>query len=161
MKFSSFISSSESTENAVEQVLAAAQQDATPPDALFVFFTAEHAEQADELIEKLWLQLDPQVAIGCSAEGVIGADQEIERSPGLSILIANLPDVRIHPFHIAGEDWERLLSDGDAIRERLGFGDETRALLGFGDPYTSPMNQFLPLLDEVAPSSPLIGGMAS
>jgi small ligand-binding sensory domain FIST len=161
MQFASFISAHESTDAAVEQVLAAARAANLQPDVLFVFFTGHHAPESERMVEKLWLELDPQVAVGCSAEGVIGADQEIERAPGLSILVGQLPDVRIHPFHIATDEWRHLLQNPDDLLERMGCGEETRAIIGFGDPFTTPPNQLLPLLDKIAPHAPLIGGMAS
>jgi small ligand-binding sensory domain FIST len=47
------------------------------------------------------------------------------------------------------------------MRKRAGIGEETRAILGFGDPFTTPLIQFMQILDEIAPQAPLIGGMAS
>jgi small ligand-binding sensory domain FIST len=161
MQFASFVSSRDSTDGAVEEVLGAAREAGLQPDVLFAFFTGHHVPEAERMIEKLWLELDPQVAVGCSAEGVIGADQEIERAPGLSILVGQLPDIRIHPFHIATEDWRGLFDTPDEFLERMGCGEETRAIIGFGDPFTTPINQLLPLLDRIAPKAPLIGGMAS
>jgi small ligand-binding sensory domain FIST len=161
MRFASFVSSHESTDVAVEQVLSAAREAKIEPDVLFVFFTGHHAPESERMVEKLWLELDPRVAVGCSAEGVIGGNEEIERSPGVSILVGQLPDVRIHPFHIAMQDWRELLQSPDELLERMGCGEVTRAIIGFGDPFTTPVNQLLPLLDQIAPKAPLIGGMAS
>src|SRR5688572_33456686 len=121
MRFQSALSEHESTPQAAEEVIRSLRAAPTPftPDLLFVFFTPTHREEADDLIEKLWLELDPQAIIGCSAEGVIAADKEIEDQPGLAILAAQLPSVRIHPFHIAKDEWRDLLPDHDALRQRL------------------------------------------
>src|SRR4051812_18420344 len=146
MRFHAAVSDNESTDAAVEEVIASAQSSGIDVDALFVFFTAHHRAEADALAEKLWLQLDPQVAIGCSGEGIIGGETEIERAPGLSILIGQTPGVRLHPFHIGADDWRPMLKDPELFMERAGHGAETRAFIGFGDPYTTPMNQFLQLL---------------
>ncbi len=161
MRFGSFISTSESSDAAVDEVLSAARDAGLKPDLLFVFFTGHHCPEADRMIEKLWLELDPQVAAGCSAEGVIGADREIERSPGLAILAGECPQVGIHPFHIAMEDWRGMLQEPERLIERIGYGEMSRAIVAFGDPFTTPVNQLLPLLDEKAPKAPLVGGMAS
>src|SRR5437764_13280165 len=101
MRFDSFISARESTDEAVEEILIAARKAGIEPDVAFVFCTGHHCEEADALVEKMWLELDPQVVIGCSAEGVIGAEQEIERTPGISVLVGQIDHVRVHPFHIA------------------------------------------------------------
>jgi len=161
MRFESFISARESTDEAVEEILIAARKADIQPDVAFLFFTGHHCEEADALVEKLWLELDPQIVIGCSGEGVIGGEQEIERTPGISVLVGNIDGVRVHPFHVAMGDWQGLLADPAELTERLGAGDETRALIAFGDPFTTPLNQFMARLDEIIPHAPVIGGMAS
>jgi small ligand-binding sensory domain FIST len=92
---------------------------------------------------------------------VIGEDREIEREAGLALLVGEMPGVRIHPFHIARQDWRQLLTSSESLVERLGYGEETRALIGFGDPFTTPVNQFFQALDANCPAAPLVGGMAS
>lgn len=162
-RFYSAISDRLDSSEAVAQVIAEARiETGGKSDVAFVFLTREHVEQADAIIEKLWLELDPQCVVGCSAEGVIGSDREIERSPGLSLLVGTLPNVRVHPFHIAGQsDWREVLGDEEAMKVRLGLGPETRGVIGFGDPFTTPVNQFLLALDAASPNAPLTGGMAS
>ena len=161
MRFHSALSEHESTLLAADEVVASVRAQSLDPDVLFVFFTAGHRDEADALAEKLWLELDPQAIVGCSAEGVIGSDQEVEDRPGLSVLAASLDGARIHPFHIARDEWRELLSDHNALRERLGAGEQTRAILAFGDPFSTPALQLLPILDEALPGVPLVGGMAS
>ena len=161
MKFASFISDSESTPDAADEMLRRARETKIEPDLALLFFTGHHRDEIPEVIERLWLQLDPQVMLGCSAEGVIAENREIEREPGMALMIGQLPDVRLHPFHFASDDWQDLIGDSEALAERLGYGIETRAIIGFGDPFTTPTNQFLPALDAAAPDAPLIGGMAS
>ena len=161
MRFASAISDAESTGDALAAALDTVKSSGVQADVVFAFFTPHHADDAANWVENLWLELDPQVAIGCSAEGVIGGSREIEREPGLAILAAQLPGVRVHPFHIGADDWRAMLADPDALAERVAFGPESRALIGFGDPFTTPLSQFLPLLDAACKGAPLIGGMAS
>jgi small ligand-binding sensory domain FIST len=162
MRFASAVSDAESTSDAVAHVVEQAQSSGLEADIAFVFFTAHHRDDAQNWVESIWLEFDPQVMVGCSAEGVIGADREIERAPGIALLVGQLPGVRLHPFHISADDWRGMIVDpADKLVERLAYGPETRALLGFGDPFTTPLAQFLPLLDAHAPGAPLIGGMAS
>lgn len=162
MKFHSAISELESTTNAVDAIVRDLRGQLSQIDAAWVFFTREHASSAaDELIQHIWRELRPRVMIGCSAEGVIGGDLEIERRAGISVLAGELPNAHLHPVHVGADDWRRLLSDGDGFRDQLGFADDTRAMIGFGDPWTTPLNQFMHALDSLAPNAPLIGGMAS
>jgi small ligand-binding sensory domain FIST len=162
MKFQSLLSTDESSDAAVAQVIESAQRHGVgETDVAFVFLTPHHAADAQAIVEKIWLELDPQAVIGCTAEGVIGGQREIERSPGLAVLAGRLPGARIHPFHIGTDAWQELLSDPARLNEHLGVGAETRALIAMGDPWTSPMNPFMQVLDEHARGVPLIGGMAS
>ncbi len=161
MKFAAAVSESNSTDEALGECLAGVRAGGVDVDLAMVFFTAHHADEAVNLVEKLWLELDPEVLIGCSAEGVIGGDREIEREPGLVVLTGQLPGVTVHPFHIAADDWRELLADPEEMKARLGIGPLTRGMIGFGDPFTTPTNQFLAALDEASPNAPLIGGMAS
>src|SRR5688572_4591320 len=163
MRFHSALSEHESTPQAAQEVIRSLRAAPTPfdPDLLFVFFTPTHRHQADSLIERLWLELDPQAIIGCSAEGVIAADKEIQDQPRPAVLAAQPPAVRIHPFHIATDEWRDLLPDQDALRQRLGAGQSTRALIALGDPFSTPAIQLLPILDEALSNVPVVGGMAS
>jgi len=161
MKFSCALSDATSTDDAVDACIDAAKQSGVTSDLAFVFFTAHHADEAINVVEKLWLELDPQVMIGCSAEGVIGGDREIEREPGLVVLTGQLPGVSLHPIHIASDDWREVLGDQGELQSCLGLGPATKALIGFGDPFTTPTNEFLNAINGAPHWSPLIGGMAS
>jgi small ligand-binding sensory domain FIST len=163
MRFHAALSDHESTPHAADALVAAAQAAALPRhDLAFVFFTAHHAPEADALLDRLQSTLDPAALVGCSAEGVIGPDREVERAPAIVLLLAHLPNVNVHPFHIAGrEQWHDLLTDPAALREHLGAGEQTRAILAFGDPFSTPTNAFLPAIDQHLPGVPVIGGMAS
>jgi small ligand-binding sensory domain FIST len=162
MKFHSAISDHESSDEAVAELIRSARARIDNADVAFVFFTGDHREQAGTIVEQLWLELDPKCLVGCSAEGVIGSDREIERSPGMSLLIGELPGVNVHPFHIAADDWRpALLGDEPQLAERLGVGPLTRGVIGFGDPFTTPLNQLLASMNQLCPGVPLIGGMAS
>jgi small ligand-binding sensory domain FIST len=161
MRFHAALSEHESTPHAADELIAAARGAIADPDLAFVFFTAHHLAEADALLAKLSDGLDPGALIGCSGEGVIGPDREIERAPGIALLVAKLPGVNIHPFHIARGDWRELLANTGAMNERLGAGQETRAIIAMCDPFTTPTNQFLPMIDSLCPGVPVIGGMAS
>jgi small ligand-binding sensory domain FIST len=162
-KFFSAISERESSTDALAEVVGAAREAMGGKiDIVFVFFTAHFSDSAPAMAETLWLELDAQSLVGCSAEGVIGGDREIERTPGLALLVGRAPGVRVHPFQISGQKaWREVLTDGDALRSRFGVTAESRAIIGFGDPFTTPVTQLLPALDAAAPGVPLVGGMAS
>ena len=86
-----------------------------------------HCDEAERIVEKLWLELDPQALVGCSGQGVIGGSREVEDSPGMAPLAGDLEGVRAHPFHIGSHDWKGLLKDPKAMAERIGRGERTAA----------------------------------
>jgi small ligand-binding sensory domain FIST len=162
MHFVSLISRLESSTEAVAQLIQQAREStAGKVDVVFAFMTAHHLPEAEAIVEKLWLELDPQALVGCSGEGVIGGEIEIEGAPGLALLAGDVDGVRAHPFHIAAKDWKTLLSEPAALSERMGHGPQTRAVIGFGDPFTTPIAELMSFMDQTMPNSPLIGGMAS
>src|SRR4051812_40893473 len=160
-RFHSSISDDESSETALERVIDDAQQHLDAADVAFFFYSAHHLDYAQEAAEKLLLEFEPQALIGCSCEGVIGGDREIERAPGMALMLGFVPGVNVHPFHITADDWKELIEDRAAMTEKLGIGETTRAIVGVGDPWTTPMTQFMQALDAASPGAPLIGGMAS
>ena len=70
MRFHASISGHESTRAAADQLIGEARDAVDAKiDIVFIFFTAHHREEAAALIERAWLQLDPQCIVGCSAKG--------------------------------------------------------------------------------------------
>lgn len=163
MRFSCSVSDNESPEEAVAEVIDDAQRTTGGEvDAVFAFFTGAYRDAAEEMLARLWLELDPQALIGCSGEGVIGGEREIERSPGIAVLTMAAPGVRFHPFHVGGRsEWRGILNDEERLRERVGLGPETRVVVGLADPFTTPVDALMTCLDRHAPGLPLVGGVAS
>ena len=162
MKFASAITRERDTRRAAQLLVdeLGCQFD-EPVDFSTLFFTSHHVEGILDVLDAVGAGLSPRHIIGCSGEGVIGADQEIERQPGMSLIAGLLPGTTLQPFHLDSGDWRPLLKDPSKlnvlIRPRL----DTRAILAIGDPYTTPVHDALSLLGEAAPGCPIVGGMAS
>jgi small ligand-binding sensory domain FIST len=162
MRFGCAISEETDSVAAADAVIGeVVQSGLLKPDVLFVFLTASHTAQAEEILQRVSEGLSPKCLIGASAEGVIGRDREVERSAGLAVLAGDLSGATVKSFHIGRDDWRRLLMEEDALGEAIGHGPQTRALVGFGEPFSTPLPQFLEKLEEKCPQLPLIGGMAS
>lgn len=125
-------------------------------DLVCLFFSPHHLGRADLLASTLTRMLDPRVMIGCSGEGVIAGSEELETAPAAVVWAACLPRVMIDPvrlsfsptqdqFHLSG--WP----DPDAA-------ESTFLLLA--DPFTTPMQEVLPLLEDRYPTTAAIGGLA-
>ena len=80
----------------VDQIRA--QTDAPEFDFAMAFFSANFAAVAPSGADRLRTALNPRVLIGCTCEGVIGKDREIERQPAITLVAARLPGVTRVPF---------------------------------------------------------------
>jgi len=129
-------------------------------DLAVLFFTPHHIEGILDVLDRVRDRLSPRCLIGCSCEGVIGADTEVERQPGISLLAGRLPGVQLQPFHVDRGDWGPLLNDPPKLKVLARPRPDTRAWLALGDPYTTPPDEMIAILEAVA-QAPILGGMAS
>jgi small ligand-binding sensory domain FIST len=164
LRWSSAVSDSpsftEAVDQASEQILA--NLDGQHPDLAVVFISSHHAPSYFTAPEVLAKALGAKVMIGCSAAGVIGGGQEVERRPGIAISAAVLPGVDIKPFHL---NQDELPSPDAAPREwhsLLGIQPEDcPAIMLLPDPYTLRSDHLLAGLDFAYPEAVKIGGLAS
>jgi small ligand-binding sensory domain FIST len=134
---------------------------AGPCDLAVVFFTPHHLDDIEEVIDGVSARLAPRCLIGCSCEGVIGGELEIERRPGISILAGSMPGVRLQPFHMDRARWASAMEDPGRLAVLARPQADTRAFIALADPFTTPIEEALGLFASVAPGVPVIGGMAS
>lgn len=130
------------------------------PDFAAFFFTAALGDAAREIAQALRERLAPGVFLGVSAESVAGNSREVERKPGASLLVGRLPGVTLRPFHLRANEWPLLLADDERLQQRVGCGETHRGQLLLADPFTTPIHELLPRLDN-ALGKPTFGGMAS
>ncbi len=131
------------------------------PDLALVFFSAHFTPQAKDLLHGIQALFTPRHIAGVSAESVLATGSEVERQPAISLMLAWFPGVTIHLQHYHTDDWNRLLSTAEALREALPITERTRLLLLFGDPFSTPMGGLLDAINEYHPGLNVSGGMAS
>src|ERR671917_1756774 len=163
MKWATAISRKTVFEDALLECATSVRESLGPgPVTLALAFVTPHfAEFYDRLHEVLGGALGPETLLGCSAGGVIGGGEEVERLPAVTLTAARLPDVTVRPFHISGtlpdlddppDSWERLVGVKRA--------DEPQFVL-LADPFTARPETLLAGLDYAFPGSAKIGGLAS
>jgi small ligand-binding sensory domain FIST len=169
----------------IEQVNAQATQQSGEElpldwvDLAIAFVSVHFTASARQIIEGLRSGLRPRALLGCTAEGVIGQDQEIEDSPAITLVAASLPGVVLSPFMLlAGDtdlpastwsaratggqaDWHKLLLDPDEFRRVLDTPEDPRLFILLGDPFSTPMDDMLQAFNSNFPGVPVVGGMAS
>jgi len=126
-----------------------------------LFVHPRYVPHLEALIEATRRTVRVRHLLGCTGAGIIGADHEVEAKPALSLLVGELPEVTIFPFHLAERDLEE--STGPAFwhyqLELEPTGKPQFVLLV--DPFTTRAMQLVDALAEAYPQSPMIGGLAS
>ena len=164
MQWSSAVSDSPSFTEAVtqasEQILA--NLDGKHPDLAVVFISSHHMPSYVVAPELLAETLGAKVLIGCSAAGVIGGGQEVERRPGIAISAAILPGVELSPFHLNQDELPSPDAGPEEWQALLGIkAEDCPAIMLLPDPFTLRSDHLLAGLDFAYPSTVKIGGLAS
>ncbi|MCA9422521.1 MAG: FIST C-terminal domain-containing protein [Nitrospira sp.] len=126
----------------------------------FVFFSPHFSSDIQRMVDIIHEELRPQTLVGCMGQGIIGGDQEIEEHPGLVLWGLRSTDMNVVPFMLTPKTEGEVISlDGWPL------GIESTALphtfFLFADPFSTPIDELLSLLEEYAPGSSAIGGIAS
>ncbi|MDX2270664.1 MAG: FIST N-terminal domain-containing protein [Cyanobacteriota bacterium] len=140
----------------------------TRPDLAILFVSGAFASEYSRVMPLLQELLDVEVLIGGSGGGVIGAGQEVEDSPAISLSLAYLPHVRIQPFHLEAEQLPDLDAPPDAWIERIGLDPFGRGGLSsqpnfilLADGFSSNISDLLRGLDFAYPAAVKVGGLVS
>lgn len=152
-----------------EQVESQAEErlgDELPPgwiDLAIVFVSAHFTHTIRQVVEGIQAELHPAMMLGCTAEGVVGSEQEIEETPAIALVAAHLPGAQVSPFILqpSDTDWHKLLLDSDEFRRMIGAPQDTRLFILLGDPFSAPMDDVLEAFNVNYGGIPVVGGMAS
>ncbi|MFQ5580839.1 MAG: FIST N-terminal domain-containing protein [Nitrospiria bacterium] len=161
MNFWSGITTEPESHIAVEKlVMDAMQAIGAPPDLALFFISSHHRKAASEIANHLKQTLNAGVLLGCTGEGIIGSSHEIEEGPAISLWIASLPGVTLHPFHLSFEE----NAQGTQLK---GWPEESPApeynpfFILLAEPFSTPADYLLTTLQKEFPFAPVLGGMAS
>lgn len=163
MRFASALTTKTDWAEAVEDLgrQAAAQLGTVNAHLAVLFAHPRYVPHIGEIIEAAKKAAGAQHLLGCTGAGIIGADREVEEKPALSLLVGELPDVTIYPFHLAEKDLEE--STGPAFwhyQLELEPSRQPQFVLLI-DPFTTRAMQLVDALAEAYPQAPMIGGLAS
>ena len=163
MRFASSISCASNVAAAIDELLGPIDSRVTPGavDLAMLFATAHFEDELEEVLDRLASAFTGAVLMGCTAEGTIGCDREIEHVPSMSLLVGSMPDVRVYPFHVRQDDLEQAatLFDWERI---VGVSPESQpTFVAFADPFRVDTASFIEQLNTVFPKSPVVGGIAS
>lgn len=163
MRFASSITTAVEAMQAVDELLAPIGERVTPGmvDLALLFMTAHYEEDIDDVVERISEAMPHAMLLGCTAEGTIGVDREIERVPSMSLLAGTLPDVCIRPFQLTQAEFEEMNSPGDWERKTGVSPESEPVFISLVDPFRLDIQGYVEQINEVYPGAPLVGGVAS
>lgn len=143
---------------ALDDVVTATDLGDVPVDLALLFASAHYAPHYDELVPAARAACGARRLAGCSGQGVIGPEREVEGAPALSLLRLSLPEVRLEVLHVTEDAVE---SDGGSpLLGRVALED-VNAWLVLADPFRLDIDAFIGALSRSYPGVPVIGGLAS
>ncbi len=163
MRFASSVTSSENVGEAIEELLSPIDVRVTPGmvDLAILFTTPHFSDDLPQVLEAVSEKLPSAVLLGCTAEGTIGVDRELERVASMSLLAASLPDVRIRPFHVRQRDLEAAKTAHDWERLVGASPESNPTFIALGDPFSVAIHAAIDQVNRFYPNAPLVGGVAS
>ncbi len=137
------------------------EESAAPAPDLALFFASPEYSDLDELVAQAYRRTAASVLVGCSGQGVIGPDREIEGERAVSLLNLDLPGTELHPKHLEMDDLAALRTPAD-WHARLGLSPEqVNAWILLVDPFTFDPDQLVQGLSAAYPDAAILGGLAS
>jgi len=168
MQWVNVLSTRPSLEAAVNEAVEQAQgQMQAPADLALVFISSAFASEYPRLMPLLKEKLAVKHLVGCSGGGTIGVEfegqvREVEDAPALSLTLAYLPGVNIHPFHIDGENLPDLDGPPQRWTELIGVPpEENPCFVLLADAMSSGINDLLQGMDFAYPEAVKVGGLAT
>lgn len=153
MLWASAISDAITLDQAIQATCAQlrSQLGSEAPDLVLAFVSGYSIHELDALPRQIEKYLPHKHLLGCTAGGVIGGGEEVERRPALALTAAHLPGVRITDLQL------RDASDTIPTAEL----SENPHFLLLPDPFSFQIDPLLHRLDESFPLACKIGGLAS
>jgi small ligand-binding sensory domain FIST len=126
-----------------------------------VFMTPRFFGQASTILEILRVHARIPLLLGCSSQGLIAGEKEIEEDAGISLALYALPGAELRGFHFQQHEVEQAESPA-FWPEYTGTGPkQTNGWLVFADPFHLDSETWLKTWNRSYPGLPVLGGLAS
>jgi small ligand-binding sensory domain FIST len=148
----------EALERAIEET--GIEPGASADLALF-FASADYGEHLEAMVRRVQSASGAGLLAGCSGQGIIGPEREIEGEPAVSLMTLPLPGATLRGCHISQEHVAQFGSPDEWHRHTGVSPDEVNAWLIFADPFHLDVETMLDSFSAAYPGLPVIGGLAS
>ncbi len=126
-----------------------------------VFMAPRFFPRARQVLEILRVHARIPLLAGCSSQGVIVGEQEIEENPGVSVGLYALPGADLKGLHFTQEQVEEANGPGYWRLETGVEPQQTNGWLAFLDPFHLDSERWLQSWNEAYAPLPVLGGLAS
>ena len=140
---------------------ALAQIEDIPADLVFLFASDIYADHFPEIVSRVRSATGARILLGCSGQGIVGGELELEDVPALSLLTVYLPDASLHAIRFTPELIINC-TDPEELHTRIGLQPtDVNAFLLFADPFQTDSERLIEMLSHAYPDVPILGGLAS
>ncbi len=126
-----------------------------------VFMAPKLFPHAPQILEILRVHARIPLLAGCSSQGLIAGDQEIEEKAGLTLGLYNLPGATLNGIHFTQSQLQEAGGPGYWPEQTGVRPDETNGWLAFIDPFHLDSERWLGSWNEAYAPLPVFGGLAS
>ncbi len=162
MRANSALSRNENWEEALGHVLdQALGSQSGSVDLALLFASAHHQAHYEELVARAYRESGASVLVGCSGQGIIGVEQEVEGSPAISLLTLSVPQATFTPVRVTQQTLAAAHS-AEAWHTEVQLEPEAvKGWIVFADPFSMECEHLVAGLGAAYPERPIVGGLAS
>jgi small ligand-binding sensory domain FIST len=142
---------------ALDEVLAATDLGGAPCDLALLFASGHYAAHYDDLVPTARAESGARLLAGCSGQGIIGPEREIEGEAALSLLRLAMPGATVRLTHVTQQQVE-----GAGVARLGGVAlEDVNAWLLLADPFRMDPDALIHALEHAYPGVTIVGGLAS
>jgi small ligand-binding sensory domain FIST len=130
-------------------------------DLGLVFMSPKFFSNAQQVLEILRVHAKIPLLAGCSSQGLIVGQEEVEENAGISVGLYALPGAELKAMHFAQEQVEEANGPGYWRMETGIEPEQTNGWLAFIDPFHLDSEAWLRTWNEAYAPLPVMGGLAS
>jgi len=126
-----------------------------------VFMAPRFFPYAKQILEILRVHAQVPLLAGCSSQGLIVGEEEVEENAGITLGLYSLPGVELKGFHFRQEQVDEANGPGYWRLETEVEPEQTNGWLAFLDPFHIDSEGWLKSWNEAYAPLPVLGGLAS
>ena len=131
------------------------------PSLGLIFMSPRFFPHAKQVLELVRVHAQIPLLAGCSSQGLIVGEQEVEHNAGLALALYNLPGAQLNAAHFTQEEVEEANGPGYWRLETGIEPEQTNGWLVFIDPFHLDSETWLRTWNEGYAPLPVLGGLAS